>query len=753
MKQLITALLLLAISSISAQTIEGRIADILVENNYSASAEYILNKSQLSVGTGIHEKDIQNAIKALYRTGIFEQIEILLRQTEAGNVLVIRVDEFPRIERIMIKGNSKKKDKDILENTTVNEGLFASKNNIYKLEREIIDYYRNEGYLNADADIEEEPIDENHSSLIVKVTENSIVHIKHIEIYGNFKVTDDYIKSKMKTKNRGFLREGLFKEEEFEEDKALIIQLIREKGFPDAVLDSVNTRLSYDNKDMFIDIFVTQGKRYYFGNVNIEGNEEIKSSVIARYIKMQKGDIFNQTKLDETISGLYEHYMNRGYIFVSVIPVDNRRDSIIDYTLKITENNPATIRKIMISGNESTEDAVIRREILSIPGDIFRRSDIVISHSNLFRTGYFEDVQINPMPVPEMDMIDVGFDVKEKSTGNFNIGAQYNQVDGLSGNITVGVSNIMGKGVSSNVSFEYGKSIINFNGSFTEPYLMGYPVSTSMNAYWYTKDYTYYNDRRKGGKLTLGYLLSKRYNIRTYVSYKLEEVYLSTSLDTSVLSPYINDQLGDPRWVSEVSPSIVRDSRNHNFFPEAGQLTGIYFNFAGGILGGETDYYKMTLDMRHYQKLFWKFVLMGRFGYGFVDSYNDPGAVPLSERFTLGGVGFWGLRGYYERGIGPYSSDYCIGGRSAAVFNFELRLKLNEQAYLLAFYDVGNAWENFSEAYANKFQPLYQGIGVGVRMEIPMMGILGIDLGYGFTDTDFAGGESWEPHFQIGTSF
>ncbi len=282
---------------------------------------------------------------------------------------------------------------------------------------------------------------------------------------------------------------------------------------------------------------------------------------------------------------------------------------------------------------------------------------------------------------------------------------------------------------------------------------MGYPVSASVNGYWYTKDYTYYNDRRKGGKFTLGYLLSERYNIRTYLSYKLEEVHLYTDLDTSALSPYIIDQLGSPKWTSEMSPSIVRDSRNHYFFPEAGQLTGIYMNFAGGILGGQSDYYKLTFDFRHYQKLFWKFVLMGRFAYGFVDGYSSPSTVPLSERFSLGGVGFWGLRGYYERGIGPYSNEYCVGGRAAALMNFELRLKLNDQAYLLAFYDIGNSWENFSETVQNRFQPVYQGIGLGVRMEIPMMGILGIDLGYGFTDTQYAGGGRWEPHFQIGTSF
>jgi len=138
---------------------------------------------------------------------------------------------------------------------------------------------------------------------------------------------------------------------------------------------------------------------------------------------------------------------------------------------------------------------------------------------------------------------------------------------------------------------------------------------------------------------------------------------------------------------------------------------------------------------------------------GFVDSYTDPNDVPLTERFVFGGTGNWGIRGYPDKSIGPMQGAYVIGGRGGFVGNFELRLKLTDQAYLLGFYDVGNVWESMTDAYNSKFSPIYNSIGIGARLEIPMIGVMGLDLGYGFTESDNGYGQKWEPHFQIGTSF
>lgn len=751
MKRLTLIIFILLSIGLNAEVIFDRVADIVVEGNNSASAEYIISKSELSVGQQVTTRDVQNAIRNLYATTMFRNISIEKEVTGIGEILVINLEEFPRIGKLIIKGNKKKKEKDINEALTVGEGSFASDYNLIKLRKEVMDYYKENGFLNAQI-ADSIYAGAEGTNVLLQIEEGEVVRIKHIEIFGNYKVTDKKVLSVMQTKQKGFLEDGLFNEDNFEADKISIIQVIKENGFPDAVLDSVQTEFSYDNKWMFIKIYVTQGQQFVFGDMTAEGNENVSDDIISRFLRVEKGSVYNKAKIDNIMAALYEYYMDLGYIYVTIAPEDSREDSVINYSFKITEHDPARVRFVNIYGNEKTEDAVLRREILASPGELFKRSDLVISHNNLYRSGYLENIEINPVPVEQFGDVDIDFTVKEKQSGEFNVAVNYNQVDSFSGSIKIGINNLLGKGLSTSLTLEKGYSVTNFDFSFTEPYVMGKPISAGANLYWVTRDRTYYYDERMGGKVTAGYTLSKKLSTRLYLGYKLERVHVYSDVDTSALDPWIQEQLGPARWLSEISPSIVRDSRSHYFFPESGQLMGLYFNVAGGPLMGEIDYWKVQTDLRFYQKLFWKLVFMGRFAAGFVDGYSDPNTVPLTERFVLGGTGTWGIRGYYERGIGPVVGGYVVGGRGALLANAELRMKLNDQAYLLMFYDIGNSWENMTEARNDNFLPLYSGAGIGVRLEIPMLGILGIDFGYGFTETNYSGGGKWEPHFQMGTS-
>ncbi len=764
MKHVLFSLILILVAIfINSAIITDRIADIIVEGNNYTSSEYILSKSELTVGQALYDNDIQRAIKKLFDTGMFESIDMDMEKRDIGNVLIIKVKEYRRIKNIIFKGNKKKKKKEILENITVNEGDFASDYNLYTLLNEIENFYIEKGFLNIQINYEIKELKDNSVNIILNIDENEKIRIKHIEIYGNYKVTDKKIKSEMKTKEKSLLKDGIFKEEDFEQDKQTIVKLVQETGYPDAKIDSIVKTISYDKKWLYINIYVNPGDRYKFGNIEITGNKDIKTKTLEKFINIEKGEFFNKTKFDNILSAMYQLYMDRGYIFLQIIPDEKRTGNEIDYTLNITENLPAKVRFINISGNELTEENVIRREILTLPGSIFNRSELVVSHSNLFRLGYFEDVQINPVPIKELSMVDIDFTVKEKKTGEFNIGASYNEVDKFSGNIKVGVNNLLGKGMSANLQFDMGPNILNFISGFSNPYFTGRPILAGFDLYYYTKDRIFYNDNRMGFVLKTGSYISRKLSTKFYISYKLEKVKLYTedSLAFDAFDPWLQEQVeledsinpATGKYISQISPSIVRDTRSHYFFPEKGQMIGIYTDFAGGYLSGQVDFKKLRIDTRFYQKLGWKFVLMSRFTGGVVDGYSDPNTVPLTERFVLGGVGTWGLRGYFDRSIGPKSGGYTIGGRMALLSNIELRMKINEQAFLLAFFDIGNAWENYTDAKNENFWPMYYGTGLGVRLEIPMMGIIGIDLGYGFDEVEGGGGGKWEPHFQMGTSF
>jgi len=742
-------------TAFSQEVITDRVSDIKVEGNNITSSEFVIVRSGLTVGMKLTSDDVKQAIKDLYSTNFFAQIEIEPYKDQYGVSITIKVQENLRINRIIIKGNKKIKEKEILDSLNTQAGEFFSEYNRFKIKNDIENYYHKKGFLNVELKDSVGNINEENSvNLYYQVKENESVRIKKIEIFGNFKITDKKIKSVMKTKEKAFLQDGLYKEEDFEEDKKTILNTIMDNGYPDASLDSVDFKYSYDNKFIYINIYVTQNSRFIFGETNIIGNNIANRKEIEKRVAFRKNMSYSKTLMDKTISAIYEYYMDRGYIHVNVRNETDRKGDTMNVTLNITENNLAYINDIIILGNEKTEDHVIRREIVSKPGEVFKRNDLVLSHTNLFRSGYFGDVQINPIPTDDMSKIDLTFTVKEKQTGEFNIGGQYNQVDGLTGNISIKMSNLLGKGLSSEILLEKGAVLTNFRFGFTEPYLMGYPIVAGTEFYYTTRDKIYYYDRRIGGALKSGFVLSNRLMTKFYTTYKLEQVYTYIdSTDSQFLDAWIIERLGEEEILSEISPSLVRDSRNHYFFPEAGQLIGIYSSFAGGILGGQMDYYKLSTDFRVYQHLIWKFTFMGRLAFGFVDSYNDPNLVPLTERFVFGGVGSWGIRGYPDRSIGPDINGYVIGGRGAILSNLELRIKLNEQAYLLMFYDVGNTYENMTSAFSDKFMPLYHGSGIGVRLEIPMVGVMGIDLGYGFQRTPNGYGLKWEPHFQVGTSF
>ncbi|MEO0289271.1 MAG: outer membrane protein assembly factor BamA [candidate division WOR-3 bacterium] len=756
MKKFYLVFLFIFISTISfsQNIISERIFDIEVEGNNITSKEFIINRSGIYIGSPLTDKDIENGIKNLFSTGFFQQVEITNEKKDSKDIVKILVVENLRLKKIVLKGNKKVKEKELLDSLTVKENDFLNDYAIFKIKRDLKNIYFKKGFLNVQINDSLGEAENGQVNLFIFIKENESVRIKKIEIIGNYKVTDKEIKSKMKTKEKGFLQDGLFKEDDFEEDKILIVNILKDKGFIDATLDSVVKEYSYDNRFLFLKIYVTLNNFYKIGKISFSGNENLKSNEIAKQIKIKEGEPYSYSKVSSTLSAIYEMYMDRGYINVNVREEYLKKDGILDIDFKIVENKLAYINEIIISGNEKTEDFVIRREILSKPGDIFKRKDLVLSFSNLSRTGYFENVQINPKQTESEEKVNIEFLVKEKQTGEFNIGGSYNQVDGLTGNITIKIKNILGKGLSTEFLLEKGSSISNFSFSFTEPYFLGYPVVVGTRVYYTTKDRTYYYDRRIGGSLTTGFFLSERLMTRFYTTYKLEQVYTyADSSYLSVLDPWIKQFLGDKRILSEISPSIVRDSRNSDFFPDNGELMGVYTGFAGGYLGGQIDYYKMNLDFRIYRKLFWKFVIMERFAYGFIDSYRDIENIPLSERFVLGGVGNWGLRGYPDRSIGYALDGYVVGGRGAILLNSELRFQLNDMAYLILFYDIGNSYNSISEGFKNRFLPLYSGMGLGVRLQIPMVGIMGIDLGYGFSKTENGYGQRWEPHFQIGTSF
>lgn len=369
------------------------------------------------------------------------------------------------------------------------------------------------------------------------------------------------------------------------------------------------------------------------------------------------------------------------------------------------------------------------------------------SYRNVFRLGYFANMKID-MDFPSPDSIDLFLDVEEKYTGQIGGSIAYSGVYKFTGGINLVMPNVFGTGQTLTFSFEKtlasteGRSLQNIMLSWSQPWLFDTPTSLGFSLYnkHYTRSY-YYTIKEVGGSVSAGRILNKERNLSAYVTYRLEREDVDASGDYAYYDSGLN-------WESSLYGNLVYDSRDSKVAPRVGSYYSLGGKYAGGILGGDRRYHKLNLEVRKFQSVLAEdLVLMNRTRIGYARAPAGK-EVPILERFLLGGVGSWGLRGYDDETIIPDPTLRYVGGNFAILNNLELRLNFGDKGYGMVFLDAGNCFEDLREA---NLIDLFYGVGVGFRVEIPMLGILGVDFGYNLNEID--GARRWKPHFQIGTTF
>jgi len=722
------------------------IARIEVRGNSNTDVDLIISKSMLQVGDELTQTRLDNAIKGIYKTGLFSNVRIIAEDTEVGKLITIEVEENPFLEKLVFIGNEHIKEKDLKEAMSFQEGEIASPLKIFEWTKKIKEKYKEKGFLLAKVSSETTEKD-GEVILTFNIVEGKKVRIKNIYFTGNTVFPDKKLGGQMKNKSKRWWRSGNFNEEEFNNDIGRITDFYKKEGYPKCKIE--NYEISYDvqQKWMTIEIIVNEGNKFYLIEPEFKGNELIETKKLASAVKYKKGDVYNQDKIDDTMVEFYSQYTEIGYIYAYIYPEEEITNDSIKITYLIQEGKPAHLRKVIISGNSTTWEKVIRRELKIYPGDLFQRSKLMDSQRNVFNLGFFSDIKLDSKKANEEGDIDLILKVVEKQVGQFTAGMGYSEAWGLTGNISLNIPNLFGRGAKAYVSFEKGGKLTNYTLGYTEPWLFDTPTTIGFDIFRITRKWDYFDDRKIGGSVRLGRPIPRLKYTRLYTSYSLEKVTVSVDEnDMDKVSNYIVDQLGT-RWRSGIVLSLTRDSRDYIFNATSGSKNTISTEFSGGILGGSVDYQKYQFESRWYEKSFFNFVLMIRSRFGVVQGYTSPNTVPIYERFYLGGVGDWGIRGYPDRSIGPKEGYSMIGGRSAFVFTAEYKYLITKEINWLVFFDAGNAWESFR---STDLSNLKKGIGTGVRIEVPMMGILGFDVGYGF-DKGCNGG--WNPHFQMGTSF
>ena len=754
---------------------------------------------------------IAEAIKALWKQGLFEDVQIYLTKVIASDVFLnIVVIEKPRLTKFGFSNNVKKNDADeIRGKLRLVPGKVITDFMIGHISNTVKDYYVNKGFYHTMVSvnkIKDSTARVPQVILNIDVKKGKKVRIQNLNIYGNTVVKSWKMKWKMKDSKPfrwyTFWNSGKYLADNLEKDLPIIAAKYNEKGYRDARVKKDTVYFVSKNR-VNIDLYIEEGNKYYFGDIKWQGNAKYRSGQLDTILNIKKGDVFDQSELDQKLfmnpSGydVSSLYMDDGYLFFNVQPQEtNVHNDTIDLQINMYEGKQATINKVTVNGNTKTNDHVIYREIRTRPGQLFRRSDIMRTQRELSQLGYFdpEKMAVNPIPNPADGTVDIDYTVQEKPSDQVELsggwgGGRVVGTLGLSFN-NFSMRNIFrpktwsplptGDGQKFSIRAQTnGVYYQSYNVSFTEPWLGGKkPNSLSVSAFhsrFRNSDVSRTKTNEVGDKVTnplfngmfitgatvgFGKRLKKPddfFSIYTDLSYNYYELYNYSSFIFD--NGYANDL--------NFKFNLTRNSVDAPIFPKNGSNFSFLAQFTPPYsLLNNKDYSKLDDSERYhfveYQK--YKFtaewytqltnkkagegkearnlVLRTKMGFGVLGFYNKAVGVSPFERYYMGGSGLSGFNNFVAReiiGLRGYSDNSVSSGTGDPLcsrYTMELRypISLNPQAtiFVLGFAEAGNTWSKYKDF--NPFQ-VKRSAGFGLRVFLPMFGLLGLDYGWGFDPT------------------
>lgn len=755
--------LLLLLNFTSPRTAKAQeaplIAEIRVSGNRITEASLIRFSSGLAEGQRlILPDDPPRVIRNLHRLNIFSDIQVFVdSDVDEGVAVLIVVEEYPKLDDVLFEGNKGIKSKKLKKTLAFIEKQWLSPHEVRRAENKIVDLYKEEGYLLASVTgTQGEPNEEGRVSLTFKVSEGQKVKLRRIRFFGNESFQAKKLRKAMKQTKQvgGILRRNQFAEDTYQEDKQALLAFYQANGYRNAAI--LRDSLYYDDAkaNLFIDLYLEEGPLYTIGKITWEGNERVKDKGIERMVVARAGEVYSAERKNKSQEEIQNLYSDLGYITASVAVQERLAETphTINVHFDIVENKPWKIRQITISGNTKTKDRVIRRELWIRPGQTFRRSGIERSVRNIQQLNYFSNVAPELKPVEETSELDVILAVEEKSTGTASVGAGYSQYDGLLGTIALQVPNFMGNGQQLEFQLEFGDRRQSFRAGFTEPWFLNTPTSLQGLIFRTTRRYySGFDERRQGALASVGRRLVWPDFSRVSVGYRIEQVEFRNFADDF-------DEAAETSFRDNVTSSVnlnfTRNSRDLPVFPTSGSVFSYSPTFAGGPLGGNTDFFKHDVITSFYFPVAWRVALNLKTTLGLVMPYNNSD-VPFNERYVPGGVNIFEgtmVRGYPEQSLGPRINGVPDGGDSQLLFNLEFTLPIvKQQFYALAFADAGNSWDSISEA---SIFDLRRSVGIGFRMIAPVVGIMGFDFAWGFDRRRVDGQKpQMVTHFQFGPQF
>jgi outer membrane protein insertion porin family len=754
---------LLAVAVPPAAAAPPALSSIRVVGADTVQPEQVVGWTGLKIGDPVTTEVVAGALRKVIATGKFADAFVYQSDTAGGTELIFNLVEYPRLQEVRFTGVKKLKETDLREQLPLAPGEFLSPAKLTRAFLKIKEKYQGEGYYNVklatDSTLIRTP---GTHPLVISVEEGKKVTVRKILITGNEKVTADDLRTGWKTKQDKWWRGATFKPAEFDQDLEKLVDNYRNRGYLDAQV--VGHRLDFiegtDKVDLHLQ--VQEGGTYRVGNVSWSGNTVFHDDRIAQEIRFKTGETFSEGRFQDCLQALHSLYWETGYIYITVEPTRNIHDGLVDVALSFREGVPAHIHDVVITGNSKSHEGVIRRELKVVPGDLFVNSELRDSQRRVFQLGYFNDVRVDFKTANPQGDIDLIMEVEEKQTGTFTMGVGFSQASQATGFLQVGEPNLFGRGQALQFAWQFGRRQNYLDLSFTEPWFRGTPTllgADLFNRFSNTVN-DVYDTRSRGFALRLGRPIPGTRYSRATIRYSLTRTSLSNfapnyvqtldALERELGATGVEfqrlDKVNWPLTESALMVTLGRNSTNSPFFPTSGTNTMLRFELTGGPLGGDLSFQETLLEHNWYQPLPLKFVFHMGVSTGLLHAFGSTSDVPDYQKYRLGGNRLYSLRGYRDLEVVPRGNPSFVGGRFYTTLTTEVLYPITRAVSVLAFVDQGDTWNHFGEADLTR---LRKGAGFGVRLEVPMLGRVGLDYGYGFDRTR----PGWEAHFNFGSFF
>ena len=755
------------------------IETIRVEGNRRVAEDSVLYRVSSQVGAPLNPRRITQDIKTLWQTGLFENLGVSVEDGEQGKILTYIVRELPLVTEVDYRGyhkvtKSSITDKIEEERLTIPEDSPLDYRKINAIRKLIKDLMDEKGLRYGKVNYKLETLDAGTARIVFNLDEGGKVRIYGIEFQGNTVFSDKKLRRSMKKTGRHWMfswltSHDIYKEEAFGEDVDKLKEKYWKKGYKDIIFDEPILEITdhttekmrrknekrrkkqkaiKEDKRLLLKIPVYEGRSYVLGDVEIEGNTVLRRNFYDVLFPLKPGDVYDLSKVNKWIETLEETHNNLGYVHFSMDQsVAIRDENVVDVKFNVKENDQVYVHRIGFTGNTTTRDKVIRREILLREGDVFRLNHFRNSLLRVSQLGFFEVKHDEPdiKFLPGENKVNVTIKGQESGVNELNFGLGFSEFRGSSGFLSFSTLNFLGKGEKLKVQAQLGSITDTFDVTFTEPWLFDKPRGLTTRIF-----NTRTNFSAAGFDLeSTGFQLGLSFRPSVFTTYSLSYNFSEDRFPT-ITSPAFKPV--DDLLTSSITQALNYNTTDHPFFPSKGRKGVLQFELAGWQAGGDNFFYKVKLGGTQYLPVIKK-TFIGLNVEGSIMETLEGQRPTQNQLFFLGGEE--SVRGYRRRSLGPTVNN--DNGQAVAILgdklfkaNVEYIIPVSDQFRFVVFYDMGMVFGIDEDWFDTD---LARSTGLEMRFSLPVFQAP-LRLMYAYKlDENGLNEKGGEPKFSIGTTF